>query len=218
MTGAAALDRGSGIRRARPDPMTGAAALAEAAGLPLRAGRHPHVRLEAETVQRAALEELGGRVMLMVWPGALKAQALAFYRGSRALDAVRGALARGWLVEPRPHLGFFMASRPQRLYLTPRLDALAYARQWSEGDVEQVGGWPVESLRTGLFPWLVERGYAAPADAAGLPRFERLAARRGPHLRASMRFARECDPGDPAELRAHLDEVLALLGERPLPR
>lgn len=63
-----------------------------------------------------------------MWPATLKDQALAFYRGSRAVDAVAAASTAGWLVEPRPHLAFFRASVGQRLYLTPRVDALTYER------------------------------------------------------------------------------------------
>ena len=165
--------------------------------------------------------------MLALWPGELKGQALAFYRGDRAVDAVRAASSSGWLVEPRPHLGFFMASRGQRLHLTPRVDALTYARQWTEADVGRAGGWPLERLRAELWPWLLGRGYASPGDEAGLDRYERLAGRRGPHLRPAMRFAREWDAADAAELdrrgrlapevRRLVDEALGLLGEPGLP-
>jgi hypothetical protein len=155
---------------------------------------------------------------LTVWPATLKDQALAFYRGSRAVDAVRAAAAAGWLAEPRPQLGFFRASRAQRLYLRFRVDALTYARRLTEGDVERVGGWPVEALRLDLLPWLVSRGYASADDEAGLDRFEPLAgARGGAHLRMAMRFSHPCDPDDPAEVRRLTDAVFDLLGERPLP-
>jgi hypothetical protein len=155
---------------------------------------------------------------LTVWPATLKDQALAFYRGSRAVDAVRAASAAGWLVEPRPHLGFFRASVAQRLYLSAGVDALTYARRLTDGDVERVGGWPVEALRSDLLPWLMERGYSSPPDLAGLDRFEPLAAARGgAHLRMAMRFSHECDPGDDAEVERLTTEVLDLLGD-PVPR
>ena len=155
---------------------------------------------------------------LTVWPATLKDQALAFYRGSRALDAVSAASAAGWLVEPRPHLGFFRASVAQRLYLTACVDALTYARRLTEGDVEQAGGWPVESLRSDLLPWLVSGGYASPHDEAGLDRFAPLAAARGgAHLRMAMRFSRECDPDDAAEVAMLTAEVFDLLGETTVP-
>ena len=208
-----------------------AAILAEATGLPIASRKYPHVRLDRElgaaTVQRAGLEARDGRVMLAVWPGELKDQALALYRGTRAVAAVREASAAGWLVEPRPHLGFFMASRGQRLHLTSRVDSPTYARQWSEGDVGRVGGWRPERLRPDLWPWLLERGYASPGDEAGLDRFIRLAGRRGPHLRPAMRFAREWGAVEAMDLdRAgslapevcrRVDEVLEALGEPPLP-
>ena len=156
---------------------------------------------------------------LTVWPATLKDQALAFYRGSRAVSAVADATAAGWLVEPRPHLGFFRASVAQRLYLTPRVDALAYARQLTEGDVGQVGGWPVEALRPDLLPWLVERGYAAPGDETGLDRFEALAgARGGAHLRMAMRFSHPCDPDDTSEVARLSGEIRELLGRSSFTR
>src|SRR5688572_25762218 len=78
--------------------------------------------------------------MVRFWPATLKGEALAFYRGSRAVDAVRAASAAGWLVEPRPHLAFWRASVGQRLYLTAAVDTLTYARQLTDGDVGWVGG------------------------------------------------------------------------------
>jgi hypothetical protein len=151
---------------------------------------------------------------LTVWPATLKDQALAFYRGSRAVDAVADASAAGWRVEARPHLGFFRASLGQRLYLSFSVDALTYARQLTEGDVERVGGWPVEALRSDLLPWLVERGYASPGDEAGLDGFARLAgARGGAHLRMAMRFSHPCEPDDRNEVQRLTDEVRDLLGD-----
>lgn len=151
-----------------------------------------------------------------MWPATLKDEALAFYRGTRAVDAVAAASATGWLVEPRPHLAFFRASVGQRLYLVPRVDAATYAERLTGGDVERVGGWPVEALRFDLVPWLVERGYASPGDEAGLDRFEPLAAARGgAHLRMAMRFSHPCDPDDEGEVRRLTDEVSGFLGEPP---
>lgn len=142
---------------------------------------------------------------MRVWPATLKGEALAFYRGSRAVDAVRAATAAGWIVEPRPHLAFWRASVGQRVHLTAAVDALTYARQLTDGDVSWVGGWPVEALRSDLMPWLVSRGYAAPGDADGLDQFERLAAARGgAHLRMAMRFTHE----QAAELTPEMGELL----------
>jgi hypothetical protein len=161
-----------------------------------------------------AVQHRTGRELLTVWPATLKDQALAFYRASRAVDAAAAASRAGWLVEPRPHLAFFRASVGQRLYLTPGVDALTYARQLTEGDVERVGGWPVEALESDLLPWLVDRGYGAPGDLAGLARFGPLAAARGgAHLRMAMRFSHECDPDDDAQIARLTADVLDLLGE-----
>jgi hypothetical protein len=179
-------------------------------------GRHAHVRLDAaigtRSLQRAALDERAGELVLAVWPGELKGEARALYGSGRA-EALLGL--RDWHLTPRPHLGFYGASPPQRLYTTTALDARAYVRGWQE-DLDRVHAYELGELRDLLWPWLVGRRYASPGDAAGLPRFERLVGRRAIHLRPAIRAERAVAP-DPAAIRTALAALLDALGEPSLP-
>lgn len=213
-------------------PERRASLLEEATGLPAGGARHVHVRLDGaigtRSLQRAGLELWGERLALAVWPGELKAQAHAFFGTPRAralLDLV--ATTGGWHAEPRPHLGFYGASPPQRLYLTPRLGLRDYVAAWSGDDLARVRAYERADLRRELVPWLVERGHASDADRAGLPRFERLLGRRQAHLRPAVRAWREWqldhaeDLDERGELvgavRSALVTVLERLDEPPLP-
>jgi hypothetical protein len=180
------------------------------------------VRLDAaidtRSLQRAALEERAGELVLAAWPGELKGEARALYGSDRAeaLLALGGTGGTGdWLLTPRPHLGFYGASPPQRLYTTTPLDAPVYVRGWQE-DLDRVHAYDLGELRDVLWPWLLGRGYASPSDAAGLPRFERLAGRRAIHLRPAIRAERTVPP-EPAAIRAALATLLDVLGEPSLP-
>lgn len=179
-------------------------------------GRQAHVRLDTaigtRSLQRAALEERPGRLVLAVWPGELKGEARALYGGDRAAALL--ALS-GWELTPRPHLGFYGASPPQRLYTTTALAPAAYVRAWQE-DLDRVHAYELGELRDVLFPWLVARGYASPHDRDGLPRFERLAGRRAIHLRPAIRAVRSVTP-EPRAIRTALGDLLAALDEPPLP-
>jgi hypothetical protein len=167
------------------------------------------------------LEHREGVIALAVWPAELKDQARSFYAEDRAaalLDFL--ACQDEWRAEPAPHLGFHLASRPQRLYTTPAIALEEYLRQWSGPDLAQAGGHPREALRGELWPWLVARGYASPGDAAELPRFERaLGRRRQVHLRPAVRVLREWHadaPPLPSEVRRALEVLLPALGEPQL--
>ena len=151
--------------------------------------------------------------MLAVWPGELKAEARALYGTGRAEALL--ALAGEWDASPRPHLGFYGASPPQRLYTTPALGVRAYVHAWQD-DLDRVHAYELGELRELLWPWLVARGYASPGDAAGIPRFERLAGRRAIHLRPAIRLERAV-AADPGQIRAALAALLDALDEPPLP-
>ena len=208
-----------------------ASLLEEATGLRVT-GRHAHVRLDdatgAASLQRAALgSSEHDTLTLAVWPGELKAQAQAFYAGDRAARLLELVADSPWTAEPRPHLGFYGASPPQRLYLTPRLALDAYVEAWSSGDLDRVHYYPRARVRGELLPWLVERGHASPGDLDGLPRFEYLLGRRDAHLRPAVRARREWsldeaeDLDEADELAAAIRDELALLlehlDEPPLP-
>ena len=153
-------------------------------------------------------------LVLAAWPGELKGEARALYGTGRA-DALVDLVGGRWAGTPRPHLGFYGASPPQRLYTTAALDLDGYVRGWVE-DVDRVHAYSLAELHDVLGPWLVARGYASPADAAGLPRFERLAGRRAVHLRPAVRVERPV-PRDPEAVRAALAELLDALDEPGLP-
>ena len=158
--------------------------------------------------------------MLAVWPGELKAEARALYGTGRADALLRLAGAplpptETWRATPRPHLGFYGASPPQRLYTAPALGLRAYVRAWQE-DLDRVHAYELGELRDLLWPWLVARGYASPPDAAQLPRFERLAGRRAIHLRPAIRLEHTV-AADPKRIREALERLLQALDEPPLP-
>lgn len=179
-------------------------------------GRHAHVRLDAaigtRSLQRAALEEREGELVLAVWPGELKGEARALYGSDRCV-ALLGL--SDWQLTPRPHLGFYGASPPQRLYTTTSLGARNYVRRWQE-DLDRVHAYELGELREVLWPWLVGRRYASASDAAGIPRFEQLVGRRAIHLRPAIRAERTVPP-DPEAIRAALTTLLDALGEPSLP-
>jgi hypothetical protein len=86
--------------------------------------------------------------------------------------------------------------------------------------------YPPSSLRTELWPWLLERGYASPHDANELLRFVRTVGRRPIHLRPGLRVWREwpLDVAEDldgrrqlvAEIRKTLNQMLAALDEPQL--
>jgi hypothetical protein len=208
-----------------------ASLLEEATGLPAAGSRNVHVRLDgavgARSLQRAGLELWGERLALAVWPGELKSQAHAFYGTRRARALLDLVATAGWRAEPRPHLGFYGASPPQRLYLTPRLALADYVAAWSGPDLERVHAYDRPEVGRDLLPWLVARGHASPADRDGLARFERLLGRRTAHLRPAVRAwwewplaaADELDGRGAlaAAVRERLAALLEELDEPPLP-
>jgi hypothetical protein len=178
--------------------------LREATGIePERVGL-VHVRLDralgARSLQRAALDfDSDDRLTLHMWPGELKPQAEHLYAGGHAerlcgLASATGALdglePAAWRVEPQPLLGFRNAPKRTRVYLTCRLDTMAYVRRWQGEDWSRVGAHHRDTIRSELWPWLLERGYASEPDAARLDPFLRALGRRFAHLRPSMHVAR----------------------------
>jgi hypothetical protein len=212
-------------------PERRASLLEEATGLPVSSARHPHVRLDtaigARSLQRVGLEPSDERVTLAIWPGELKAQAHAFYGTPRARALLELVATGDWHAEPRPHLGFYGASPPQRLYLTPRIGLEDYVAAWSGEDLERVHAYERPAVRRELLPWLVERGHGSPADLDELPRFERLLGRRAAHLRPAVRaytqwpldLAEDLDERGElvAAVRTALATLLERLDEPPLP-
>jgi hypothetical protein len=130
-----------------------------------------------------------------------------------------------WQASANPHLAFHNAPPPQRLYLSCRLPAAEYARRWSGDDFTQVGAHRHDQIRQGLWPWLLERQYAAPED--DLDPFLGRLGRRSAHLRPGITIqrtwpwaqAQEADERGvrTSEVRTAVTELLTALGE-PLPR
>jgi hypothetical protein len=188
--------------------------LREATGIqPERVGL-VHVRLDTalgtSSLQRAALEIDDHRLMLHLWPGELKPQAQALYGAGRAerlaeLDERAGP----WRVEPQPLLGFRNAPQRTRVYLTCALDAATYARRWQGEDFARVGAHHRDTVPGDLWPWLLQRGYASPADAERLERFMHSLGRRALHLRPSIHISRTWS----FEEAESLDDAGLLVGE-----
>ncbi len=192
-----------------------------------------HVRLDvalgAVSIQRAALDVDDEQLVLHLWPGELKAQAEHLYAAGHAERLCE--LAAGderWRVEPQPLLGFRNAPKRTRVYLSCTLDALEYARRWQGEDWSHVGSHHRQTIRTELWPWLLQRGYASPEDAERLDPFLHALGRRFAHLRPGIHVSRSWsweeaqkldDDGLLAgEIRDAIDRVLAVLGEPPLQR
>jgi hypothetical protein len=190
-----------------------------------------HVRLDvalgAVSIQRAALDIDDEQLVLHLWPGELKAQAEHLYAAGHA-ERLCELAARNerWRVEPQPLLGFRNAPKRTRVYLSCTLDALEYARRWQGEDWSHVGSHHRQTIRTELWPWLLERGYASPGDAERLDPFLHALGRRFAHLRPGMHVsctwsweeAQKLDDDGllAGEIRDAIDRVLAVLGEPAL--
>ena len=204
--------------------------LREATGIqPERVGL-VHVRLDhalnARSLQRAALDIDDQRLTLHLWPGELKPQAERLYSSRRAerlaeLDESDGP----WRVQPQPLLAFRNAPQRVRAYLTCTLDAGTYARRWQNEDWPRVGAHPRETILPELWPWLLERGYAAPPDAERVESFMQTLGKRPAHLRPTIHVSRswtfaEAEALDDAgrlvaEIHEAVNRVLGVL-EEPL--
>ena len=109
--------------------------------------------------------DVGGNVVVGLWPAELKEQAKYLYGRRLGRPMVAAARERGWTAEPSPHLAFRNASPTVRLYMAPHVDAAEYARRWEEGDLERVGAHAREDVRDKLWPWL-KSGSIAPARSS----------------------------------------------------
>ena len=124
---------------------------------------------------------------------------------------------------PQPLLGFRNAPKRVRVYLTCTLDAATYARRWQGEDWVHVGAHHYEKVLPELWPWLLQRGYASPADEERLERFLQTLGRRSLHLRPALHVSRtwsfaEAEALDDAgllvgEIHAAINRVLAVLDE-----
>lgn len=189
-----------------------------------------HVLLDDQGVrstQRLALGDVGGGIVVALWPAELKPQAEYLYADGRGKAMVVAALERGWKVKPRPHLGFFNSAPTQRLYMAPDdVDAEEYAERWEGADGRQIRQHSSEEVRQHLWPWLEQRGYASADDDDVLEQFLPILGRRPAHLRPGMRFRRRWDSTEidrlgrnelASAVRADVNAILGAAGEPALP-
>src|SRR5437870_726503 len=100
---------------------------------PVPAGTH--VMLEVygvRSTQRLALGDVGGRLIVALWPAELKEQAKYLYAARLARPMIEQARSLEWTVDPAPQLAFRNSAPGQRLYMAPAIDAAAYARRWED--------------------------------------------------------------------------------------
>jgi hypothetical protein len=224
------------LRRAGADPTRRQrrlrSLLAQATGVEAERGSLVHVRLDnalgVVSFQRAALSLEHDQLVLHLWPGELKHQAEHLYAEDRALRLSRLAgPGSPWRVEPQPLLGYRNAPVRSRVYLTCTLDAAAYAGRWQGEDWERVGAHHRNYIMGDLWPWLLARGFASPADLEAVETFVASLGRRFAHLRPSMHVTRswaleEAEELDEdgrlaAQVREAIGEVLRILQEPQLP-
>lgn len=215
--GAADLHEFSSPRRALLQKVAGIAP--EPRGVHVLLDKHAGAR----STQRLALSDVGGSVLVALWPAELKAQAEFLYKDGRALKMIGLARARSWEVRPNPHLAFFNSHPSQRLYMTPAISAEEYAQHWERADARMIGRHPPDALKTTLRPWLERRGYLAESDAAVLERFADILGRRRVDLRPGLSFKRRWDARGANEreladaIRGDVNAILSAAGESTLP-
>jgi hypothetical protein len=196
---------------------------------PVEAGGHVILAdLGVQSAQRLGIGDVGGNVVVGLWPAELKEQAKYLYGQRLGRPMVAAARKRGWTVEPSPHLAFRNASPTLRLYMAPHLDASEYANRWEEGDLERVGAHSRADVVRDLWPWFKSRGYATDSDDRVLE--EWLEARLGNRpalLRPGLRLKRTwpgnvlASPGEASalaeEIRSDVDAILGAAQEPALP-
>jgi hypothetical protein len=191
--------------------------------------RGVHVLLEdhgVRSAQRVALGDIGGAIVVGLWPAELKRQAGYLYSDGRGKAMVAAARQLGWDVRPSPHLAFFNSAPVLRLYMAPDLDAEVYAERWEGADGRLIGQHSAEDVRQQLWPWLKQRGYASAKDDEVLEQFLAVLGRRKAHLRPGMRFRRRWEGAEidrlgqsrlSATVRAEVNAILQAVGDPPLP-
>ncbi len=162
--------------------------LREITGLEPEANQN-HVRLDnhlgAQSLQRLAVADSGGKAVVAMWPGELKSQALHLYSDGRAKRMIAATRARSWNAIPRPALAFFNSAPSQRLYMEPDLTAEEYAERWEGPDAAWIRRYPREEMPT-IRAWLEERGYLEPGDAAAVERFTKALGNRPIDVRPGL--------------------------------
>jgi hypothetical protein len=205
------------------------ALLRDVTGLdPEPAGTHVLLaEIGVRSTQRLAIGDRAGTVVVALWPAELKPQAQYLYRAGRSARMIAAARSLEWGVVPSPHLAFWNSPPELRLYMAPDIAAEEYARRWEGPDGRRIGQHSAEELRRVLWPWLVERGYAAAKDGRVLERFLQILGRRAAHLRPGLRMKTSWDRDAvrgfggrrhlAAAIRGEVNSILAAADEPSLP-
>jgi hypothetical protein len=177
-----------------------------------------HVLLDkhagARAAQRLALSDVGGSILVALWPAELKSQAEYLYQEGRAVRMIAAARARSWEIQPTPHLAFFNSHPSQRLYMSPDLSPEEYAVRWEGPDRQMIGRHPPEALETVITPWLERSGLLVETDADAVEQFANVLGRRPVDVRPGLSFKRRWDKstrGDRNLAKSIRDDVNAIL-------
>lgn len=181
----------------------------------------------ATSTQRLVLERQADRLVLATWPAELKAQSEALYLTGRVDGLRQLAATEAWEVTPNLYLAYRGArTAAQRLYPKGTLGTDEYITRWTGDHFSWVGGHSYDEVRTRLWPWLREHGYASEEDDDRLDAFLEGLGRRDAHLRPGVAISRswrwtEAEELDErgelaAEVRKAVIELLTALDE-PLP-
>ena len=178
------------------------------------------------STQRLGLYDVGGGLALFTWPAELKPQAQYLYERGRAPRLLAVAEEDDWDVEARPHLAFRNAAWQRRLYLNPTITVSGYVSQWAGADGRRIGQHDPDTIRTGLWPWLIERGYASEKDTPELEPFLLRLGKRPAHLRPGLRLLRRWSREEVIalrsenrlveEIRGKVNRLLGSVGDGPL--
>jgi hypothetical protein len=203
--------------------------LREVTGIePEPSGQHVRfdVRTRIRSTQRLALADVGGEIVVGLWPAELKPQAEYLYDAGRAAAMIATASERSWSVTANPHLAFRNSAATRRLYLNPSVDADEYARRWEGPDRRRIGQFSRDEVRRTLWPWLKERAYASSADDEVFDAFMAILGRRPAYLRPGLRLQAHWDVEAVRRLperelavaiRRDINAILGAAGEPPLP-
>jgi hypothetical protein len=219
---------GSGDRRWRRL----VALLGDATHLPVDEREQVHVRvseqLDAESLQRIALEVQDDWLEVRAWPGESNSQAECLYPGGRARQLLERLDNRAWRVYPNFHLSFRNAHHKNRLYLEIDMPVREYVERIAGEDWWLVGQKPNAELGA-IWTVLEERGYASRATDQDLERFRGVLGGARPfYVRPGLQIVRgwpleeaiQLDDSDElaSVLRESVEEMLAALDEPRLPK
>ena len=207
-----------------PDLLHGATGIT-----PVQAGGHVLLDdLGVRSAQRLGLGDVGGNVVVALWPAELKEQAKYLY-GRRLGRPMIAAARERELDRPSraPHLAFRNTSPTLRLSMAPHVDAAGTPGGGRKGTWSGSERTPARTSATSCWPWLKSRGYATDSDDSVLEEWlDTRLGNRPALLRPGVRLKRTwpgnalASPGEASalaeEIRADVDAILGAAHE-PLP-